>query len=244
MKKTPSPPPNGSFHLQYIKALKEAFNYYTNELPANHSAILKATNKIKKSGITSNESLKDSGSLIAKIRKEKVMIEAYRKCATKFLKEEDLKWVILEKNITAVINKCEKSLLELNASFIKSEQERIDSLTSDIIQAKNRKLKRAISEINKNKFYYESEKAIVIANIEVELEIEANNKLQAIERIPGRKKTVAQISENVDWQTIVELYIAKNGPFDLKFLMDFLAIDQPEIRGIYYKEVIINVNRS
>jgi len=83
------------------------------------------------------------------------------------------------------------------------------------------------------------------ATIVTNAEIHAQGKLQTIEKVPGMRRMVAYTEGEVDWQTIVEKYIEKNGILELDFLLDFLAKNnQPKINGVVYKEIVVNVNRK
>lgn len=84
-----------------------------------------------------------------------------------------------------------------------------------------------------------------IATVKTNAEIHAQGKMQVIKKVSGMRRTVAYIEGEVDWQSIVEKYIDKNGSLELEFLLDFLAKNgQPKIAGVVYKEVIVNVNRK
>lgn len=227
----------------YIQAKNNLAKYFTEFQKTSRSISLQG-NKIKKCGVKTDQSLKDSRSLIAKIRKQRAQVSEKRKVVTRVLRTEEEAWIDYEKRHTEKLVVLELQLIEINDFYIKKQENKIQKIEQNIIGEKNKNIARE-SELIEMMHISEADKCNHLATIRIQFELEAQSKLQKINKIPGRRKIVAQINKDfVNWQAIVEKYIEDKGFSGLEFLLNNLIADQPEIEGVYYKEIMISVNRE
>ncbi len=264
----PKKKPEANFSQLKAKLTKaqSAASLYFHGLSGKWRAIGSETRKIQSQGVSCNEELKRSGSVVSMIRKEKLKAAEMRKSVTRIIDDIKQEWVAIEKKAILPLLKYEEEITKLNSAFITKEHEEIKALQIKIINEKNKKIDRRTEDL-KEEFSRVSELVfnaapgtdkhkrlnnecahieLQIANITIEEELIAQSRLQCVGDIQGRRILYATISESgVDWQTIVELYIKTHGPFDLKFLLDNLIKEgQPEITGVVYKETIKNINKA
>ncbi len=187
-----------------------------------------------------------------KIDIEKIM--KYLSFETKYLKPEEVESQIklhfdfaqFQKDYIAKVN-------EIRLTYIaKIEDKREELKTQSLADLKKKQDEADQAEINRkaqeiaDKTKSEEKLKEETATITVQAEIVAQSKSQTLQRVTGRRKTVAHIKEgSVDWQLVLEKYIEFNGHNGLEFLLESLVKNgQPEIAGIEYIETVVNVNRG
>ncbi len=145
------------------------------------------------------------------------------------------------------------AVLAIKNEYIAKIEEKREELKTQTQQELERKQTEAqeneinikakeIADIAKKEEAIKTETATIITNAE----IVAQAKMQVLQKTPGRTKRVAYLDgKPIDWQTIVETYIEKNGTIELEFLLENLVkCGEPEIEGVSYQEIVKAVNRA
>lgn len=219
----------------YLKEIKKGFksswNNLTKEDFEQRMTVLRKYNpKIEDAQL--NSFLEDiSPSFITKEEAIKIIKENF--------KYEEFKAEYIEK-----VNHIKRMYLEL----VEEKKSQLFGTASDESLAL---LKQKEDAIELEKVYVDNDELVrdtteKINDIGVKEELETQHKIQAIERPLGRRSYVAVLSgEKIDWNSIMNFYIEKNGTKKLDFITANLVKNgMPEIEGVKYEEKIINVNRK